>query len=193
MSTNMSQQTSCRMNVPPRPPLPPAPPPLPPPYSSLKLGISQIEMPPTSALTAVNYNSVLGFNNPFQQSLQHAQSGYLQNVQNEQHADSISHCPHQCFSTPHTTHTIADTRVSAMNTHQSYSHSPATMNPWYCEPCDKEFGQYGAYETHIASHEKCRYQGCNFTGTKKVVVAHFHGSHGTYSGSGFKTVDVEGQ
>lgn len=64
---------------------------------------------------------------------------------------------------------------------------------WFCEPCDKEFTQLSAYVAHNASHEKCQHDGCNFVGTRKVVTAHFLGSHGAFSGSGFTTIEVEGQ
>jgi len=64
---------------------------------------------------------------------------------------------------------------------------------WYCEPCDKEFTQLGPYEAHKATHETCWHPGCAFSATRKVVQAHFHGSHGQFSGSGYKMIDVEGQ
>ena len=63
---------------------------------------------------------------------------------------------------------------------------------WYCEPCDKEFTQLSNYEAHCITHEKCRHPGCEFSGTKKVVIAHYHGSHGLFSGSGYKMIEVEG-
>jgi hypothetical protein len=63
---------------------------------------------------------------------------------------------------------------------------------YYCDPCEKEFTQLGAYDAHISTHESCRHPGCNFTGTKKIVIAHYHGAHGLYQGTGFKTIDVEG-
>lgn len=65
--------------------------------------------------------------------------------------------------------------------------------PWYCEPCDKEFTQLGPFEAHKATHETCWHPGCAFNATRKVVQAHFHGSHGQFSGSGYKMIDVEGQ
>ena len=63
---------------------------------------------------------------------------------------------------------------------------------YYCEGCEKEFTQKIAYDAHCANHETCRHPGCNFSGTKKVVIAHFHGSHGLYSGEGYKMIEVEG-
>ena len=63
---------------------------------------------------------------------------------------------------------------------------------YYCEGCEKEFTQKSAYEAHCANHETCRHPGCTFSGTKKVVIAHFHGSHGLYSGEGYKMIEVEG-
>ena len=64
---------------------------------------------------------------------------------------------------------------------------------YFCEPCDKEFTQIGAFEAHKATHETCRHPGCEFSATKKVVIAHYHGAHGQFSGSGYKMIDVEGQ
>jgi Nuclear fragile X mental retardation-interacting protein 1 (NUFIP1)/CCCH-type zinc finger len=63
---------------------------------------------------------------------------------------------------------------------------------YYCEGCEKEFTQKSAYDAHCANHETCRHPGCTFSGTKKVVIAHFHGSHGLYSGEGYKMIEVEG-
>eukprot|EP01041_Mallomonas_annulata_P006898 gene6898-14006_t len=84
-----------------------------------------------------------------------------------------------------------------------YSHKNATSSKlntppiptkiYYCEPCDKEYNHQNAYEAHCATHEKCRHPGCSFEGTKKVVIAHFHGTHGQFSGTGYKVIDVEGQ
>ncbi len=72
----------------------------------------------------------------------------------------------------------------------SDSHNSTTF---YCEPCDKEFTAQDAFEAHKAMHENCGHPGCTFNGTKKVVNAHFLASHGTYSGTGYKDIDVEGQ
>jgi hypothetical protein len=71
--------------------------------------------------------------------------------------------------------------------------APVESTVYYCEPCDKEFTQLSAFDTHKASHETCRHPGCNFNATKKVVMAHYHGAHGQFSGTGYKTIDVEGQ
>lgn len=64
---------------------------------------------------------------------------------------------------------------------------------YYCEPCDKELPTRTALETHNATHENCSHAGCKFNATKRVVAAHFHASHGQFSGSGYKIIDVEGQ
>lgn len=71
--------------------------------------------------------------------------------------------------------------------------APAPAGEWYCEPCDKEFTQLIAYDAHMGTHESCKHPGCSFSATRKVVVAHFHGAHGQFSGSGYKMIDVEGQ
>lgn len=85
------------------------------------------------------------------------------------------------------------------NNSSSIHHAPpvvpssSTSEVLFCEPCDKEFSTASSFEAHCKTHEPCRHPGCNFSASKKVVIAHFHGSHGLYSGSGFKTIDVEGQ
>ena len=62
----------------------------------------------------------------------------------------------------------------------------------YCEPCDKEITGLANFNAHCATHESCRHPGCTFSATKKVVMAHFHGAHGQFSGSGYKMIEVEG-
>eukprot|EP01036_Dinobryon_divergens_P025999 gene25999-34599_t len=82
------------------------------------------------------------------------------------------------------------------NNSSSIHHAPPvvpTSEVLFCEPCDKEFSTASSFEAHCKTHEPCRHPGCTFSASKKVVVAHFHGAHGLYSGSGFKTIDVEGQ
>lgn len=71
--------------------------------------------------------------------------------------------------------------------------APTEAQTWYCEPCDKEFTQESAFTAHNAAHEKCQHAGCTFVGTRKIVSAHFLGSHGAFSGTGFTTIEVEGQ
>jgi hypothetical protein len=70
--------------------------------------------------------------------------------------------------------------------------APAEVE-YFCEPCEKTFKTTASYEAHLKSHEACKHPGCNFNASKKVVIAHFHSSHGQYNGSGYKTIDVEGQ
>lgn len=67
------------------------------------------------------------------------------------------------------------------------------VEKFYCDPCDKEFTQKSQYDAHLSTHEVCKFQGCLFQASKKVVSAHFHSSHGQYSGSGVKVINVEGQ
>ena len=64
---------------------------------------------------------------------------------------------------------------------------------YYCEVCDKEMNSLSAYDAHCATHESCVVNGCKFKASKRVVQAHFHSAHGQYQGSGYKTIDVEGQ
>lgn len=62
-----------------------------------------------------------------------------------------------------------------------------------CEPCEKTFNSTAAYQAHMASHEPCCFPSCTFIASKKVLNAHFHSAHGTYSGSGYKEIEVEGR
>ena len=62
-----------------------------------------------------------------------------------------------------------------------------------CEPCAKDFSSTDSFNAHTATHETCTHTGCAFNATKKVVSAHFHATHGDFSGTGYKDIDVEGQ
>ena len=64
---------------------------------------------------------------------------------------------------------------------------------FYCEPCDKEFKNIKGYNAHIQTHEGCKHPGCQFSASKKVVIAHYHAKHGLFSGSGYKDIEVEGR
>lgn len=63
---------------------------------------------------------------------------------------------------------------------------------FYCDSCEKEFFNRNAFEAHNNTHEKCSHPGCNFSASKKLVVAHYHSAHGQFSGSGYKEIEVEG-
>jgi len=62
-----------------------------------------------------------------------------------------------------------------------------------CKPCQKEFFIESQYLAHCKTHVPCNKPGCEFIGTQKVVLAHYHSTHGQYSGIGLKTITVEGQ
>jgi hypothetical protein len=61
----------------------------------------------------------------------------------------------------------------------------------FCEPCDKEFTTAAAQAAHLKTHVSCQKPGCQFVASKRVVSAHFEVAHGQFSGTGFKTVEVE--
>jgi hypothetical protein len=88
--------------------------------------------------------------------------------------------------------TTTTTASSCVDGNQRNEENSKELQTWFCEPCDKEFTQLSNYEAHCATHETCRHPGCTFNGTKKVVIAHYHGSHGLFSGSGYKMIEVEG-
>jgi len=69
----------------------------------------------------------------------------------------------------------------------------ATKQVFYCESCEKEFSVHDAFVAHQAMHEPCGHPSCKFSGTKKVVNAHYLSVHGTFSGTGYKDIDVDGQ
>jgi hypothetical protein len=64
---------------------------------------------------------------------------------------------------------------------------------WHCKPCGKFFDQNATYVSHCKCHEQCKHKGCDFMGTRKVLENHFNSFHGQYSGTGYKTIDIEGQ
>lgn len=59
---------------------------------------------------------------------------------------------------------------------------------WYCDACDLALDSQQAFKSHRRSHVKC--SECSFEGAPKIVKAHYQGSHGKFSGSGFKTVTI---
>jgi hypothetical protein len=95
---------------------------------------------------------------------------------------SYQYVPNQRYATTNYSHSKLKQTVSVEEAGQ-----------YYCEPCDKEFTLLSAFDTHKATHELCRHPGCQFSATRKVVMAHFHGSHGQFSGTGYKMIEVEGQ
>lgn len=58
-----------------------------------------------------------------------------------------------------------------------------------CTACNLDFDTQVALDAHLASHIKCN--ACDFQAAPKAVRAHFAAKHGRFSGSGFKTVEVE--
>jgi len=59
---------------------------------------------------------------------------------------------------------------------------------WFCDACDLALESQQALKSHRKSHVKCTE--CSFEGAPKIVKAHYQGSHGKFSVSGFKTVTV---
>eukprot|EP00633_Aureoumbra_lagunensis_P004303 CAMPEP_0197316186 /NCGR_PEP_ID=MMETSP0891-20130614/41560_1 /TAXON_ID=44058 ORGANISM="Aureoumbra lagunensis, Strain CCMP1510" /NCGR_SAMPLE_ID=MMETSP0891 /ASSEMBLY_ACC=CAM_ASM_000534 /LENGTH=176 /DNA_ID=CAMNT_0042805549 /DNA_START=1 /DNA_END=528 /DNA_ORIENTATION=+ len=62
-----------------------------------------------------------------------------------------------------------------------------------CEPCDKVFRLRGQYDAHMTTHERCSFEGCEFSACKRVLQAHFETAHGQYQGTGLKIIEIEGQ
>eukprot|EP00981_Chlorochromonas_danica_P013703 scaffold6743_cov158-Ochromonas_danica.AAC.3 len=69
--------------------------------------------------------------------------------------------------------------------------SPAPV-PAHCEACAKDFPSSSALQAHLDTHEACSHPSCTFSASKKVLQAHFLSSHGQYSGSGYREIEVEG-
>lgn len=59
---------------------------------------------------------------------------------------------------------------------------------WYCDACDLQLDSAQAFKSHRRSHVKC--SECSFEAAPKIVKGHYQGSHGKFSGAGFKTVTV---
>lgn len=62
------------------------------------------------------------------------------------------------------------------------------VKEFFCDACDLELESAQAFKSHRKSHVKCTE--CSFEGAPKIVKAHYQGTHGRFSGSGFKTVTV---
>lgn len=72
----------------------------------------------------------------------------------------------------------------------SQSLSVQAKNPYYCEACNKDCSTRKAFQAHLKSHVTCKYEGCTFSGSQKIVSCHYSREHGIFSGSGFKEVSV---
>lgn len=66
--------------------------------------------------------------------------------------------------------------------------SAGATTPLFCEPCEKDFATEGAHQAHLQSHVPCSEDGCKFSASRKVVVAHHSATHGKFSGSGFQVI-----
>lgn len=157
----------------------------PPPPSMMMYSPPQLQIPITATTASLPY---------YQQSF-------------PAHIDT-SHKPITILSTSSTTVTdttapIEDTTKQSATIKSGPSSSTSANNvcttentdtdPYFCESCDKSFKQIDAYNAHCKTHVKCEYEGCTFIGSKKVVSTHFETSHGAFSGTGYKNIDVEGQ
>ena len=61
---------------------------------------------------------------------------------------------------------------------------------FYCKACEKSCISNNAYQAHLKSHVTCKFEGCNFSASQKVVSLHFSQEHGKFAGSGYKEVTV---
>jgi hypothetical protein len=59
---------------------------------------------------------------------------------------------------------------------------------WFCDACNLALDSQQAFKGHRRSHVKC--SDCSFEAAPKIVKAHYQGSHGKFSGAGFKTITV---
>ena len=63
-----------------------------------------------------------------------------------------------------------------------------SSSQWRCEPCNLSFESDSALKAHVRGHVVCT--ACEFSGSPKIVKAHYQAVHGKFSGSGFKTITV---
>ena len=175
-----------------RPPLPPGPPP---PHAS-QSGITAVHyaqqavLNPSLGWSKLQYPSssqgavlvVPSHENQLQTCSSFQQNPYAHQMPQKPKSWSV-HEPSKNYRKPDV--------IKSQNSYQGIKYSSSST--FYCEPCDKEFVSTSALDTHLKSHESCSHPGCCFSGTRKVVSAHYHGSHGQFSGSGYKMIDVEGQ
>lgn len=64
---------------------------------------------------------------------------------------------------------LAATRLSKLK---------ASLQPWRCEPCDKNFAVKSQLAAHSARHMLCSAPGCEFSAAKRVVTVHAKVVHG---------------
>ena len=169
------------LNRPPPPPMQPPPPNYPPPpLSSLN---------PTLTLTAATPSLYGPHSYPFPNQIPSS------TINNYQYFNKQTNIPQPSINmnAPNnlTNFIINDKQFKGNNFNKK---PPSKQNQvFYCEPCDKEFLNMKSFESHKTTHEFCRHPECKFNATKKVVIAHYHSTHGQFSGSGYQLIDVEGQ
>ncbi|TYZ67548.1 hypothetical protein PybrP1_002717 [[Pythium] brassicae (nom. inval.)] len=54
----------------------------------------------------------------------------------------------------------------------------ASLKPWRCEPCDKNFAVKSQLAAHLARHVLCSAPGCEFSAAKRVMTVHAKVVHG---------------
>lgn len=86
-------------------------------------------------------------------------------------------------------------RPPSYHQHNAYSayQPPPSSSITHCSACNKDLPNQAAYKAHCETHVPCDHPGCTFTASRKVISAHYQSTHGEYSGSGYKEIDVEGQ
>jgi hypothetical protein len=96
--------------------------------------------------------------------------------------------PQETTTTTINSSAAEDTGAAADDVEDSSSSSGVTL---YCEACDREFTSLLAQEAHLKSHVNCKHPGCQFQASSKVVHTHFESAHGQFSGTGYRTIEVE--
>lgn len=66
---------------------------------------------------------------------------------------------------------------SEVGDYRKASKRPLADMQWTCEPCSKKFAVQSQYAAHIAMHIKCEVSGCNYSASKRLVLAHKRETH----------------
>lgn len=208
-NNSKKQKTVHHPYIRPPPPLPPPPPSLPSIHQNFPGSYSANSVPLNTLNYQIpsNYAFNSGYNNQNMQSYQNTISS-PQNMQqyNHQHQQYLnSTCANLSVpfygSNNAPTSSYSSYTISSMKPVQPSIPLQSSITKIkltsivrsFCESCDKEFPSADALTAHLKCHEQCEFANCSFSGTRKAVAAHFASKHGAYSGTGFKTIDVEGQ
>lgn len=80
---------------------------------------------------------------------------------------------------PHFNSNNNNSRTNDGSSGNSWSTAPTRNREFWCEPCDRDFGNVDQLAVHRSEHQKCGIDGCPFEGHELMVSKHIQQQHST--------------